>query len=395
MKTLTALALTALALPSLGSVPRVVVAYRYDAAGRLTNVNYGGAANTTYAYDKNGSLLSRATSIAPLPALAAGYAGLITNAAPAIANTGTIALKMLPTGGFSGKLTLAGRTVTFKGTFAADGTTQAIPLGALTLTLNLDVEGGSGITGTIGDGTFTSQIAMTASRYDKRANPVPGGVLGAYTAVFEPTSTAVGIPQGTGVATASVNDKGAVLVAGSLADSAKFSASAQLTGDASAPLFVRLYKNRGLLAGTVHFRRTINVGDFDAELAWTRPDTGAAPFPNAFATELDAVGSRYTPPAKGRLALDVPATANNVEFETPSITRAATLDARAKITLATPNPETVKLTLSAKTGLLGGSIFDGGQTRKIQGALIEDQNLGAGYYLNAAGSVPFTLTPAQ
>ena len=45
MKTL--LALTALTLPASASSPGTVISYRYDAAGRLTNVNYGGTSSTT------------------------------------------------------------------------------------------------------------------------------------------------------------------------------------------------------------------------------------------------------------------------------------------------------------------------------------------------------------
>ena len=54
-----------------------VISYSYDAAGRLTRVNYGGFVNTTYKYDANGNLLSRVNSTAPLPLAAARYLGLI------------------------------------------------------------------------------------------------------------------------------------------------------------------------------------------------------------------------------------------------------------------------------------------------------------------------------
>ena len=48
-----------------------VLSYQYDATGRLAGVNYGGVSNTTYTYDKNGSLLARINAANPLPPLAA------------------------------------------------------------------------------------------------------------------------------------------------------------------------------------------------------------------------------------------------------------------------------------------------------------------------------------
>src|ERR1051325_3982928 len=41
------------------SARSMIVSYAYDSAGRLTKANYGGASNTTYAYDNNGNLLAR------------------------------------------------------------------------------------------------------------------------------------------------------------------------------------------------------------------------------------------------------------------------------------------------------------------------------------------------
>lgn len=221
--TLTAL-LTALALPASAAV----LTYNYDAAGRLTGVNYGGTSNTAYTYNAGGSLLSRISTLAPLPPLAAGYTGLITNVTPSATNTGTITLKVLPSGAFSGKLLLGGTSFPIKGTFATDGTTPDLtlsrkaPLTSLTLHLVLDVTGGTNrITGNLTDGTFTSALVLDRAAYDKKANPLPTGLVGAYTMLFQSTEVSATVPQGTGYGTVKVDAAGVVKLTASLADGTK------------------------------------------------------------------------------------------------------------------------------------------------------------------------------
>src|SRR5687767_8541748 len=90
--------------------------YNYDGAGRLTRVNYGGTINTAYAYDPNGNLLSRINSTEPLPLVVGEYFGLITNATPGIGNEGVLSLQLSANGAFTGKLTIGGKTYSFRGT---------------------------------------------------------------------------------------------------------------------------------------------------------------------------------------------------------------------------------------------------------------------------------------
>ena len=81
MKTLIITWLAAITLTA--HAAHIQVGYTYDAAGRMTTVNYNGTSRTAYSYDKNGSLLSRVSTVTPVatppPHLAGTYNGLITD----------------------------------------------------------------------------------------------------------------------------------------------------------------------------------------------------------------------------------------------------------------------------------------------------------------------------
>lgn len=395
MKTLIAL-LTALPLPASAAV----ISYRYDAAGRLTGVNYGGTSSTTYAYDKNGSLLSRVNAVAPLPPLAANYAGLITNASPAVGDTGTISLKLLPTGAFTGKLVLGGKTFTFKGTFADDGTTAPIvitrkaPLANLTLNLTLDVTGGTNrVTGNIEDGAFTSQVAMDRAAFDAKS-PVPGGVAGAYTVLFNPTSAGAGIPQGHGFGVAKVSASGVVTITASLADGSKLAGSGGVNSAHIWPLYHSLYKGGGFLAGAVTFASDPGTSDFAGTLDWQKPATTGALHPGAFATQLDFIGSKYVAPPKGQRVLDFAAGADNARLltlGTAPLDELVTLDAANKF-IVPSDPSKLKLKLTAPTGIFLGSYVNGGATLKIGGVIFQEQNIGGGMVTGGTFTAPATIT---
>lgn len=392
------LLLAALVLPASASV----ISYNYDAAGRLTGVNYGGTSSTAFAYDKNGSLLSRVNTIAPLPPLAAGYTGLITNATPTTANTGTISLKLLPTGAFTGKLVIGGKTLTFKGTFAADGTTPDIvitrkaPLANLTLHLVLDITGGTNsIAGTITDGAFTSQVALDRAAFDKKHNPVPGGIVGSYTVLFQPTSTGAGIPQGHGYGTVKVDAAGAIKLTAALADGAKITQSATLSSAGTWPFYLLMYKGGGQLAGEITFASDPGTSDFAGALDWRKPATTGALYPGAFVTMLDVVGSKYAVPPKGIRVLDFTATASNARVTASAtgittLNKLVTLEATNKFTVSADATK-LKLTLTTNTGIFLGSYLDGTATRKFGGVVFQEQNIGGGFVTGSAATGPTVI----
>jgi YD repeat-containing protein len=398
MNTCTPLAALAALLAFAMPAQSAIIAYTYDGAGRLTGANYGGASNSTYAYDNNGNLLSRVNTENKFIPLLGNYAGLVTGGTPTAKNSGLIALTVASNGAFTGSLKLAGVTYKLRGTFDENGVAtldipRKAPLTALTLTLQLDLDSNGQVTGTISGGE-TATLLATLTPYGKKAPP-PSGLIGAYTALFEPTQPGTTIPQGDGIATVKVSKTGAIKLVGALADGSRLSLGTLLAGDGTWPLFAGLYKNAGFVAGTVTFGTDPGVSDFAATLDWQKPATTGPIYPAEFATELDLLGSKYARPAKGHRVLELTNASPNARLTTTggnsvALDKLVTLDIRNKIAVTTPGADALKLSISLPTGLLRGS-FVAGKARKLQGVIFQEGNRGAGFFLGTSESGIFEL----
>jgi YD repeat-containing protein len=394
-----AVAALALALPA----HALIISYSYDTAGRLTVANYGGASNTAYAYDANGNLLARTNSTNKFIPLIGSYAGLVTGGTATALNTGLITLTVASNGAFTGSLKLGATTFKLKGTFdmttgAATLTlTRKTPPGTLTLDLQLDLDSTGQLTGTISGGE-TATLLATLTPFGKKA-PAPGGLVGAYTALFEPTQTGTTIPHGDGFAKVSVTAAGAVKMAGTLADGSKLSLGTVLAGDGSLSLFGSLYKGGGFVTGTVTFATTPGVSDFASAppLAWKKPATTGPIYPAFFDTELNLIGSKYAKPAKGQRVLDFANTTPNAELtasggNSTAIDKLVTLEVTNKFNIPSDAVK-LKLAITTSSGLLGGSFFDAGtsKTRKLKGVVFQQADRGAGFFLGDSESGAFDL----
>lgn len=392
MKTIVLILTTMLALAA-QSAHAIKISYTYDVAGRLNAVNYNGSSRTAYAYDKNGALLSRANTVnTPLPPLAGTYNGLATNVIPTEVDMGPITLKLSSNGSFSGKVTFGGVAYSFTGAFSASGACPAIvidrksPLSDYTLTLSLDVAGGSQrITGTISDTVFVSDVVMDRASYNTTTQLLPAGIAGKYTAILMPTEVAAAIPQGDGYATVSITPAGAITMAGKLANNVAITHSSNVVGFSSWPLFVSLNTNKGYLAGPVVFAGISGVSDFAGTLTWIKPITTGPFHPAGINTKLTCIGSKWIVPPAGQRVLTVAATSPNLTFTASQgnlgapVTTQFTLDATNKFVVPATSAK-IKLSLAATTGVVTGSFADGTATRTVGGVLFQDQNVGSGFF---------------
>lgn len=396
-------------LPMAASALRV--SYAYDAAGRVTAVNYNGNSRTAYAYDKNGGLPSRVNTVTPpLSAhLATTYTGLITNGAPGVANTGVITLKLLANGSFSGKLTIQGATFSFVGKFLASGTLEGgpiiidrkAPLTDYTLDINLDTQGTQqAVLGSLdGVGGVASAVDMRADFFNLGGRLMGAGLIGKYTMIFEPNAGPPGVPLGTGFATVAVSSKGAITMAGKLPNHVGITQASQIVGPNVWPLFVPLHTNQGFLAGQMQF---INQGPVALQgfLNWSKPVTTGAFHPAAFTTSVVAEGSFYLPPATGQRALNFAARSPNAVFEAmlgnlgAPVTKNVTLDTTNKF-IVPVDANALKLTLTSGTGLVTGSFKPTPTvTRTLNGIVIQGEVFAAGYFVGSTESGDFSIEPA-
>lgn len=408
MNRLSSLTLLGLLLAS-ASLQAARLTYRYDTAGRLTAVNYDGESRTAYGYDKNGSLVSRVDSVTPdsgpPPHLAGVYNGLVTHATPEASNSGVITLNLLASGAFTGKFTVGGATVTFKGSFSANGTANPIvlngnpPFTGLTLALDL-LAAAPRITGTLAADGFDSELLAEQALFNPKTNPLPAGWVGKYTALFAPTEAGTGIPQGDGYGLVTVKNTGGLTLAGRLADNTAFTNGSLIVGDGSWPLFVPLYQKAGLLSARVAFVTDPGVSDFAGPVAWQKPETPGTFHTGEFTTELDFFGARYTPPVLGQRALAVLDGAENLQFtasggglDEDPYERLITLDAKNKL-LTPVDASALKLGLVTASGLFTGSFKDDGVVRPVSGVLLQSLNAGAGFFSGSFEGGPVDLVPA-
>lgn len=382
--------------------------YRYDSAGRLTSVNYDGESRTAYGYDPNGGLVSRVDSVTPdgtpPPYLAGVYNGLVSHATPEAANSGSLTLQLLANGSFSGKFIVGGASVAFKGVFAADGSAAPIvlngkpPFTSLTLALDL-LAAVPRITGTLAADGFDSDILAEQALFNAKTNPLPAGWIGKYTALFAPTEDGAGIPQGDGYGLVTVKNTGGLTLAARLADNTAFTHGSLIVGDGTWPLFVLLYKKAGLLSAQVGFVADPGISDFSGAAAWQKPETAGSFHPDAFTTELEFFGARYTPPPAGQRVLEVLDSADNLRFsavggglDEDPFERLITLDAKNKLLFA-KDASAFKIGLKAASGLFTGSFKDNGIVRPVGGVLMQSLNRGAGFIAGGSESGAVELAP--
>lgn len=407
MKTTLAL-LSALLVLSPGLLRAIQISYAYDAAGRMTAVNYDGASRTAYGYDKNGNLLSRVSTVTPVltppPHLASTYNGLITNGSPDAANTGVITLKLLANGSYSGKLTVGTVTISFSGSFAADGGSSVIPITGKPPLTSLDITLGvlgsvPRITGTLTGSGFSSDIAMEPAHYNTKTHLLPAGLIGKYTVLLMPTETMPDIPQSDGYAILTVKKNGSISMAGRLPDNSPFTQSSLIHAGDVWPLFVPLYKKSGFLSGKVVFATATTLGDFTGSISWLKPVTSGPLHPAGFSTTLNLTGASYLPPAKGQRALLLADAVPNLVFTASGgglvmdpLVRNITLDGKNKF-IITPDASALKLNLMSGTGLFSGTFKDGSITRAFSGVVLQPFSSGSGYFLGSVKSGLVELGP--
>ncbi len=323
------------------------------------------------------------------------YTGIIGSTTSAFTTTGHLKLTLTPSALFTATIRLGALKYTLRGAFDADGAfTGTIPKTAYTLTLQIDKDHPTDqIAGSLkisGDDVATFTTARTPTLYNKN-NPSP--FAGYYTLALpaDPTQTnPTTYPQGTGIATATVSPTGSVRLLAFLGDttSIPLTASISLDKDGHFPLYITLYKKKGALSGRLTLLETSSSNHVEGTLLWFRT-SGIG--------HTTVLGSRYTAPPTRPSVLDAPSalldfTVASGDILTEPPTKSLSLSSRNRVTINTP--EKFSLSLNSKTGLFTGTFLDtSGKTRTYRGILLQQQNIGHGYYKGIAHPGTITLTP--
>ena len=311
-------------------------------------------------------------------------------------NCGSFIATVSSTGAFSAKLHLGAQNYSFSSAFSTAGVAlksiqQAQGLGPITIQLELDLATNGPMTGTISNGAWTADLVADPAIYSA-ANPTPQA--GKYTLLI-PGSTNASEPGGPGFGAITVNPSGNVTVSGMLGDGTSFTTTSVVSSNAESgqgqwPLYASLYGGKGSILGWLSFT---NVGSITGQVAWIKlPQTTARLYPDGFTNRTDVIGSPYQytngPTVLGFTDGQLLLTDGNLS---QTITNQI-VDSNNEAT----GPD-AKLTFKASSGLFKGSVMNPatGQPIAVNGIVLQNQNIGAGFFLGTAASGNVLLSSAQ
>ncbi len=347
------------------------------------------ATTPTISFTMQSNMMLQVTFVPnPFLPVVGNYQGLFYDTgAPAHENAGFFNATVASTGSFTSKLILAGKSYSLSGQFAAGGeaTATLVRKGLSTVTaqlqLNLD---GSGIVGTLSDGTFTSQL------FAMRPMSNAAALAGRYNVFLPGVASGMGASYGS----VTVTSTGGLTLVGVLADDTKAAQKTSVLADGMWPFYVPLYSGTGSIFGWITFSNQPET-DLIGGINWTKPAQAKAKFyAGGFTNSVNMLGSLYTNAApvlnfeSGMVLLQ----GGNL---TNSIQNSVTLGADNKVTNNSPNPLT--LTITPTTGAFKGTALNPatGKSQAFTGVVIQKMNEGEGFFLGTtnSGSVLFAPVP--
>lgn len=225
--------------------------------------------------------------------LAATYNGLFFESSGVeFGRSGPISINTTKKGKYSGKASLGGKNISFKGTFDANGasstTASSKSTGTLTFNLQVNTSDNNSIAGTVSGTGWSADMQANRDVFNKKSNPAP--FAGSYDITFPgPSDGDPSHPQNDGTGTVTVNSAGQVKFKGVLGDGTKVtqSSTASLTGDW--PFYIPLYKQGGQIMGWLNFDGAGNVG---GQTSWIKlQNVRNKSFPDGFNLTPVATGS--------------------------------------------------------------------------------------------------------
>jgi hypothetical protein len=310
-------------------------------------------------------------------------------------NSGFINLTTTAKRKYSGRLQIGGGTYSISGQLDAAG--NAVNLikrsNQSPLTVRLLVSDEDWMGGTVSNASWVAEIVADRGVYNSKTRFAPEA--GQYTLIVPGTNGDTTLPQGSGYGTVSVSKSGIISFAGSLADGTKISQSVPISQQGQWPLYAALYRGQGSVLGWIAIKVAAHVG---GGLVWTKPITLNEQYPSAFAWMTEAIGARYTPPGKGSNVLA--SVGCNLTLSicggglTDNIFNAFTLNAKNQVKDASGAGK-LSLSFTPSTGLFSGTqiIPEARKTISFKGVILQDQGIGAGYFMGTEQGGSIRLEP--
>jgi hypothetical protein len=298
-------------------------------------------------------------------------------------------------GTYTGKISSGGQTYSFSGqldpvTGQSTATVSRGLLRSLKLQLQLDTTANQ-LRGTISDGRWTAGLMADKLVFSKSAHP---NQIGSYTFVIPGNSEDDSSPIGHGFGTVNLDAGGNVTWSGALADGSKVTQKSTLSGDGIWPLYSSLYSGKGCVLGWIQFTNGFASGD----LVWAKPGGVSSQYAGGFTNLVTAFASPYHKPATGTRVLDWSDGLGQLSISGGGLSQSWTNDIRLELNNRVTNLSGPKLTLSIvpSSGLFRGTFVDpdSHKSEPFQGVLLQDINIGVGYFLGPDQSGEIRLGPA-
>ena len=348
--------------------------------------------SVTFAMESN--LVIQASFVAsPFTPVSGSYHGLfyVTNQVAAT-NSGLLAMTVVPGGTFSGYLQIGASRYPMSGRFHLDGSALATVirpgLNPLAVTLQLDFGGGEHtVTGTVSSAAWTAQLDGDQAVFNGNTRKAPQA--GRYTMSFLGGSNPAAEPSGDGYGIVTITPAGWVILAGTLADGTKISQSVPVSTNGFWPAYVSLYGGQGSLIGWIALSNA-PPENLSGEIGWIKPPLKTKYYPAGFAFLTTVTGSRYGEPEAGTNVLNLAnarLTLSDGNLSSSTTNQLAFDPNNRVINVSGPN---LTLAIAPATGFFRGSVTPPGGTPAVfSGVLLQDQQIGRGFFLgtNQSGSV--------
>jgi hypothetical protein len=320
----------------------------------------------------------------------ASYSGLFydTNGI-AFQSSGFFSLTMTANGTFTAKLLMTGETYPFSGSFSGAGSaSNSISISKtnrLSVLLGFDSGGRDILSGQINDGNWTAELVANRAVYSK-TNLAPQE--GKFTVLFPGSSNATEQPGGDGFGTLTVDHYGNLVFSGTLGDGSSVSQSTVTSGQGQWPFYVSLYSGKGSILGWLTFTNQPDSDIAGAPL-WTKlPQPTAKFYPAGFTNQTETVGSSFQF-TNGSSVLNF--AVGELWLANGNLAQGFTNQFRLGFNNIVTSTNKMTLTISTSSGLFTGSVANPAtkKTIPIYGAVLQKQNIGAGYFLgtNESGEV--------
>jgi len=302
------------------------------------------------------------------------------------ANSGYITITTTTGGGFTAKLQLGGASYSFSGQFSYPSGTNSAKAGPWTVGLLLDLQGGYQITGQVSNGGTNLNLQAYLDVYNKTNLTA---LNGAYTMVVQSGNGTMG----NGIGTLNVDTLGNVQCNLTLPDGATLSQKTTLSKGGVWPLYGTPYKNGGVVIGWVQFNGASSNG-FSGQCVWAKPGGAGAPYTGGVTNAITISGSAYVVPPLAYRAFGNAQIVFSGGGLTSPITNSVTwspLDNK----IVNHGANQMSLSLTPKTGLFKGTVVQSGHSVPFQGVLLENNNVGLGFFPggNLSGGVSFAPNP--